>query len=519
MQKKVILIILDGWGIAPSREGSAILQAKTPFLDSLFQQYPHSQLVASGPAVGLPEGQMGNSEVGHMHIGAGRVIPQTLVTINSAIQSNRLGNHKGLLEALAYAKQNHKKVHLMGLLSNGGVHSHIDHLKALCTIAKKEALDALFIHAFTDGRDTAPYSAINFLEEITQHMEQTRGKLASIMGRYYAMDRDKRWERTQVAYDALVHGIGDKVVHWKEGVQHAYQEGISDEFLPPLLLCTNANHMPLATIGGGDVVLCFNFRPDRSQQITQMLTQGGMQVGNRPPISIQYLSMVPYQEGTNTIPTLFQKPILEDTLGEVLSKHGKKQVRIAETEKYAHVTYFFSGGKRDLFVEETRILCPSPQVVTYDRCPEMSISEITQQTEDALTNQQADFICVNFANPDMVGHTGILAATIQACEAVDKSLKRVVTKALKCGYTIFITADHGNADQMIHTDGKPHTAHTTNPVPFIYVNGSNEYSKLADGILTDIAPTILEVMNIAIPKAMTGRSLLYSLRPLQINFL
>jgi 2,3-bisphosphoglycerate-independent phosphoglycerate mutase len=505
MNKKLLLVILDGWGISDQVQYSAISQAKTPFINGLYQKFPHTTLEASGMAVGLPEGQMGNSEVGHMHIGGGRVIPQSLVRINQAIESGELAHNKTLTAAFEYAKKQHKAIHLMGLVSDGGIHSHLNHLKALCTIAKDHELKDVFIHAFTDGRDTDPHSGIYFLGELVKHAQHTTGRLASITGRYYSMDRDCRWERVQVAYDALVHGQGIKTKDWNSAVQQAYSQGITDEFIQPIVI-TNQADMPVARIQAGDVIICFNFRTDRSRQLTQVLTQAKRQIPGMNPLALYYLTLTVYDESFQGIHPIFDKQIIKNTLGEALSKHGKTQLRIAETEKYPHVTYFFSGGKEAPFLGEERILCASPSVSTYDQQPEMAAYEVTDQTIAALQKKSYDFLCINFANPDMVGHTGNWHATIKACEVVDACVERVVGTALANHYATLIVADHGNAEQMFNPSGNPYTAHTTNPVPCILVDHDYQGALYA-GNLTDIAPTILQCMGLPVPEEMTGRPL------------
>lgn len=506
MHRKLILLILDGWGLTDEVQYSAIAQARTSFIDMLYRKYPHSQLAAAGTAVGLPAGQMGNSEVGHMHLGAGRVTPQTLVRINQAIESSTLYHNPALLAALAYARERQKPLHFMGLVSDGGVHAHIDHLKTLCKIAKAQAVNQVFIHAFTDGRDAPPRSAIDFLSNLVAYTQQTTGQLASIMGRYYAMDRDKRWERTQIAYDALVYGKGYKSYDWRASIAQAYTQGITDEFLQPIILANEAGG-PLACIQPGDVVLCFNFRPDRSRQITRVLTQAATPTHNMHPLPLYYLTLSVYDEHFQEIHSLFDKLVLKDTLGEVLSQQGKQQLRIAETEKYPHVTYFFSGGREAPFPGEQRIVCPSPSVVTYDQKPEMAAWDITAQAIAVLEQKAIDFTCLNLANPDMVGHTGIWEATVQACEVVDQCVEKIVTAALKNDYITLLVADHGNAEQMLTQAGNPHTAHTTNLVPCILVDKQLN-RPLNHGKLADVAPTLLQCMGLSIPPAMDGKSLM-----------
>lgn len=505
MNKKVLLMILDGWGIASNKKVSAIDRAQTPFMDSLYPQYPNSRLEASALAVGLPEGQMGNSEVGHMNIGAGRVVYQDLVRINKAIDERELDNNPVLNKAFAYALKNNTDVHFIGLVSDGGVHSHIHHLKGLCTIACNKGIKNLFIHAFTDGRDTDPKSGLGFLSDLQRHLSKTTGKIASVVGRYYAMDRDKRWERVKLAYDLLVHGHGIAVSDPLKGVEQSYSEGVTDEFIKPIVV--EEHGKPLAVIKEGDVVLCFNFRTDRGRQITMALTQQDFHEQNMAALNLHYITLTNYDDTFKNVKIIFDKDNLDNTLGEVLAKHGKKQIRIAETEKYPHVTFFFSGGREEIFPGESRILCPSPKVATYDLKPEMSAHDIKDKIIPQLEKMEADFICLNFANPDMVGHTGVFEAAVKACETVDFCAGKVTEAALKNGYTTLIIADHGNADCMINDDGTPNTAHTTNPVPCILVD-STYRGKISNGKLGDLAPTILTLMGLPIPKEMTGHVLI-----------
>lgn len=506
MNKKVILMILDGWGIANNPEVSAIDKANTPFVDSLYGKYKHSKLEASGLAVGLPEGQMGNSEVGHMNIGAGRVVYQDLVKINLAVENNTLGNEKVLDDALNYAKSNSKKIHFIGLVSDGGVHSHINHLKGLCTLAHQKGLKDVFVHAFADGRDCDPKSGINHIKNLEAHMAQTTGQVASVIGRYYAMDRDKRWERVQLAYDLLVSGKGKQVTNVQQAILDSYEAGVTDEFIDPIVQ-VDSSGQPIATIEEGDVVLCFNFRTDRGREITQALTQQDFPENGMKKLNLKYLTMTNYDDTFNGVEVIFDKDNLKNTLGEILSKAGKKQIRIAETEKYPHVTFFFSGGQEAPFEGETRLLAPSPKVATYDLQPEMSAADIQNKIIPELEKEEASFICLNFANPDMVGHTGVFEAAVKACETVDTCAKNVVDVALKHGYSAIIIADHGNSDFMINDDGTPNTAHTTNLVPCILVD--SDYSgSLKDGKLGDLAPTILELIGVDQPAEMTGESLL-----------
>jgi 2,3-bisphosphoglycerate-independent phosphoglycerate mutase len=506
MNKKVMLMILDGWGIAKNEAVSAIDHAKTPYINSLYKKYPHSKLEASGLAVGLPAGQMGNSEVGHMNIGAGRVVYQDLVRVNKAVEEKELDTNPVLLDALEYAKKNNKSIHLIGLLSDGGVHSHIDHLKGLCTIAHNHKLKNVFIHAFMDGRDTDPKGGKGYLTDLKSHLTKTTGQIASVVGRYYAMDRDKRWERVKLAYDAMVHGTGEKTTDVIHSVEQSYEAGVTDEFIKPII-AFDENNKPLTTIQEGDVVLCFNFRTDRGREITMALTQQDFHEQNMYKLNLYYVTLTNYDDSFKGVKVIFDKDNLENTLGEIVSKANKKQIRIAETEKYPHVTFFFSGGREDVFPGESRLMCPSPKVATYDLQPEMSARDIRDKIIPELEKKSADFICLNFANPDMVGHTGVFEAAVKAVETVDQCNEAVTEVARKNGYAIIIIADHGNADKMINEDGTPNTAHTTNLVPCILVDDDYK-GKLKDGKLGDLAPTILTLMGVAIPKEMTGTVLI-----------
>ncbi len=506
MDKKVILMILDGWGIATNPEVSAIDKADTPFVDGLYDKYPHSKLEASGMAVGLPEGQMGNSEVGHMNIGAGRVVYQDLVKLNLAVEEKTLGDNETLMKGLKYAKDNGKKVHFIGLVSNGGVHSHINHLKGLCTLADEQGLTDVFVHAFTDGRDCDPKSGLGFIKELDEHMKASTGRIATITGRYYAMDRDKRWERVKLAYDAMVNGNGIKTADLHAGIEQSYVDGVTDEFIKPLIHTDSAG-VPVAKIGEGDVVLCFNFRTDRGRQITQALTQEDFPDQGMSKQELYYMTLTNYDDTFKGVHVIFDKENLTNTLGEVLARNGKKQIRIAETEKYPHVTFFFSGGRETEFKGEKRLLCPSPKVATYDLQPEMSANDIKNKILPELQASEVDFICLNFANPDMVGHTGVFEAAVKACETVDQCTEEVITTALENGYTAIIIADHGNSDIMINPDGSPNTAHTTNLVPCILVD--NDFNgPIKDGKLGDLAPTILKLIGVEAPADMTGNVLI-----------
>ena len=506
MDKKVLLMILDGWGIATNKAVSAVDQAETPFVDSLYEKYPNSKLEASGLAVGLPEGQMGNSEVGHMNIGAGRVVYQDLVRINKAIDEREIDSNSVLTAAFDYAAEQGRKVHLIGLLSDGGVHSHIKHLEGILSMARRRDVKNLFVHAFTDGRDTDPHSGVRFIRELQEHLLKSTGRLASVIGRYYAMDRDRRWERVRLAYDLLVHGKGERTSDVLAAVQQSYRNDITDEFIKPIVV-TGADGNPLATIQPHDVVICYNFRTDRGRQITEALTQWDFPDHGMRALPLYYITMTTYDETFRGIRTVFDKDNLNNTLGEILERNGRKQIRIAETEKYPHVTFFFSGGREQPFKGESRILCPSPKVPTYDLQPEMSANDIKDRIIPELDRKSADFICLNFANPDMVGHTGVFEAAVKACETVDYCAGKVTEAALRNGYATIIIADHGNADVMINPDGTPNTAHTTNLVPCILVD-QDFRGKVKNGKLGDLAPTILTLMGIPIPKEMTGHVLI-----------
>jgi len=504
MNKKVLLLILDGWGITQKPKASAIAHASTPFIDSLYKKYPNAQLRTDGLNVGLPEGQMGNSEVGHMNLGAGRIVYQDLVKVNLAIKNNTIAKEPVLQQAFNYAKKYDKKIHFLGLLSNGGVHSHIDHLKGLISAAHKENLDKVYVHAFTDGRDVDPHSGAGFISEIEKHLENTTGELATVIGRYYAMDRDKRWERVKEAYDLLHNGEGEKSSNILESIKKSYAEGVSDEFIKPIVNTKNGE--PIAKIEKDDVVIFFNFRTDRGRQLTQVLTQDNFEEFEMKQIPLYFVTLTNYDDSFNGIKVIYNKENLKNTLGEVLEKNNKTQIRIAETEKYPHVTFFFSGGREDNFIGESRILCPSPKVATYDLQPEMSAFNVRDKILPELNSKSADFICLNFANTDMVGHTGVFEAAIKACESVDICVKSVVETALENEYAIIILADHGNCEMMINPDGSPNTAHTTNPVPVILVDP--DISEINNGILGDISPTILHLMGIEKPKVMTQNSII-----------
>ncbi|CAM1348570.1 2,3-bisphosphoglycerate-independent phosphoglycerate mutase [Tenacibaculum insulae] len=505
MNKKVILMILDGWGITQDPKVSAIYNAKTPFINSLYDKFPHAQLRTDGEHVGLPEGQMGNSEVGHMNLGAGRIVYQNLAKINKAIDEGTLAQETELLNAFEYAKKNNKNVHFLGLVSNGGIHSHINHLKGLLSAADNYDLKNVFLHAFTDGRDCDPKSGKFFINDIEEHMQKTTGELASITGRYYAMDRDNRWKRVQLAYDALINGKGAFSSDASQSIQNNYNESVTDEFIKPIIM-VDENNQPKATIKEDDVVIFFNFRTDRGRELTEALNQKDFPELNMKKIPLYFVTMTNYDETFKNIKVIYNSNNIENTLGEVLETAGKTQIRIAETEKYPHVTFFFSGGREQEFNGEKRLLCPSPKVATYDLKPEMSAYEIRDAIVPELKEKAVDFVCLNFANGDMVGHTGVFEAAVKACETVDNCVKDVVTIALENDYTTILIADHGNCETMMNPDGTPHTAHTTNPVPMILID--KELKSIKNGVLGDIAPTILRLMNVAQPKEMTQNSLI-----------
>jgi 2,3-bisphosphoglycerate-independent phosphoglycerate mutase len=498
---KTALLILDGWGHGSNPKVSAIAQAKTPFIKSLYKNYPNSELVTYGEEVGLPEGQMGNSEVGHLNIGAGRVVYQELVRINKAAKDHSLHENEVLMQALDYAKKQKKSVHLIGLLSDGGVHSHINHLKALCDATQEQQLSDVHIHAFMDGRDTAPHGGVAYMKDLLQHIEDSPIELASMIGRYYAMDRDKRWERIQLAYDLLLHNKGSQFEDPIKALEASYAANITDEFIKP----TTFNK---AIIKEDDVVICFNFRTDRCRQISTALTQQDFPDFSMQSIPLHYVTMTRYDDTFKKVNVLFEKKNLTNTLGEVLANAGKSQVRIAETEKYPHVTFFFSGGREAPFEQEKRLIVASPKVATYDLQPEMSAEGITNSILEEVDKNQPDFICLNYANADMVGHTGVFEAAIKAAETVDACTERLVKNLLKHDYGIIIIADHGNSDFMINADGSPHTAHTTNPVPCFFVANEVEGLKIKDGKLADVAPTILQLMQIQTSEEMDGLRLL-----------
>ena len=507
MNKKAILIILDGWGHGPKPEASAIAQANTPFMDSLYKKYPNSELITFGEDVGLPEGQMGNSEVGHMNIGAGRVVYQELARINKSIREKDLHKNAVLIEAFEYARGNNKKVHLLGLVSDGGVHSHTRHLKALCDITQEYDLEKVFIHGFTDGRDTAPNGGKGFVKEVLDHIENQSVELATLVGRYYAMDRDKRWERVKLAYDVLVNGEGRHTKDALAAIEENYAAGVTDEFLKPIVLC-HEDGTPKAKIEEGDVVLFFNFRTDRPRELTQVLSQEDMPEFDMKKLALYYVTMTRYDETFKNIKVLFTKDDVTLPLGEVLANAGKTQTRIAETEKYPHVTFFFSGGSETSLKGEKRIMIPSPKVSTYDLKPEMSAYEITESIIEDIRANQPDFICLNYANTDMVGHTGVFEAGIKAAEVVDDCLQKLIPVCLDYNYNALVIADHGNSDYMINEDGSPNTAHTMSPVPCILISNEVKNEKIRDGRLADIAPTILDILGMKQPELMTGQTLI-----------
>ncbi len=501
--KKTALLILDGWGLGSVAEADAIAQAQTPFVDELHERFPHSTLITYGEQVGLPQGQMGNSEVGHLNIGAGRIVYQDLAKINKAIREETLDSNPVLRQAIDLAKSENKAVHLMGLLSDGGVHSHINHLKELCKILDNNGLKKVFIHAFTDGRDTDPLGGKTYLEDLSDFLQDSGAIIASVVGRYYAMDRDNRWERIKLAYDLLVNGVGEGVNNLSSALQKRYDAGETDEFIKPMYLA-NGLGQPTATIKDGDVLICFNFRTDRPRQISTVLTQQDLPESGMKKLDLHYVTMTRYDNSFEGLHVLFEKNQINNSLGEILAKENKSQVRIAETEKYPHVTYFFSGGIEKEFPGEKRLLIASPKVATYDLKPEMSALEITDAIVLEIEQNQPDFICLNFANADMVGHTGVFEAAMKAVETVDDCLKRLIPKLLEKDYDSIIIADHGNSDFMINADKTPNTAHTKNPVPCIYVSNDAEGKEIADGKLADIAPTLLHLMGLPIPDEMDG---------------
>lgn len=500
-----MLLILDGWGYGKQDNSDAAYAANTPFFDSLLKNYPNSKLEASGEAVGLPAGQMGNSEVGHMNLGAGRVVYQELGRINKAISDGSILTNQTLVDAFDYAKKNNKAVHFIGLVSDGGVHAHINHLKGLCDAANDHGLKNVFIHGFLDGRDTDPNSGLGFIKELDAHLKTSAGKIASLIGRYYAMDRDSRWERVKEAYDVMTKGVGLHTQDPLKAIEQSYADGITDEFVKPVVV-TGADNQPVAVIAPDDVVICFNYRTDRGREITAALTQNDYPEFEMHKLPLYYVTMTTYDENFEGVKVIFTKDDLTETLGEILEKNHKNQIRIAETEKYPHVTFFFSGGRELAFENEKRLMIPSPKVATYDLQPEMSAQGITDAITKELETGWADFICLNFANPDMVGHTGVFEAVVKAVETADRCAQEVVTKGLENGYSFLILADHGNSEYMVNNDGSVNTAHTTNLVPCILVG--TDYTTIADGKLGDVAPTILKLMGIEKPAIMTGNELI-----------
>jgi 2,3-bisphosphoglycerate-independent phosphoglycerate mutase len=496
---------MDGWGLGKVASADAIQNAKVPFVTSLYSKYPNTTLITCGEAVGLPEGQMGNSEVGHLNLGAGRIVYQELQRINVAIKDGSFATNATLLKAIRTAKENNRTLHLLGLVSDGGVHSHINHLKAILDVCKKEGLSNVAIHAFTDGRDTDPKSGLGFIRDLEEHTKKSVGKIATVSGRYFAMDRDKRWERVKLAYQALAQGIGEHATDAQKAIAHSYEHNITDEFIKPTVIAKEGEAPTY--IKDGDSVISFNFRTDRPREITQVLTQTDMPEFGMKKLSVHYTTMTEYDKTYSNVDVIFETDNLNNTLGEVMQRNKKKQIRIAETEKYPHVTFFFSGGREVPFEGEERILIPSPKVATYDLQPEMSAIEMTDAIVPQIENETADFICLNYANADMVGHTGVFAAAIKAVETVDACVNRLVTAALNHGYTVFLTADHGNADYMINEDGTPNTAHTMNPVP-LFIIDKEWKGTVKPGKLGDIAPTILTMMGLPVPPEMSGNVLI-----------
>lgn len=501
MAKKVLLVILDGYGLGDHKKDDAIFNTPTPYIDSLMEEWPVSKLQACGEDVGLPDGQMGNSEVGHLNIGAGRVVYQDLVKINRAIEDGSILANPEIVSAFSYAKDHNVPIHFMGLVSDGGVHSSLTHLYALCNIAKQYGLNNAFIHCFMDGRDTDPKSGARFLDELNRHCEGSPAKIASVIGRYYAMDRDKRWERIREAYNLLVHGIGEKTTNMVKAVEDSYAEGITDEFIKPIV---NENFD--GRIREGHVVIFFNYRNDRAKELTAVLTQHS-EDGMNPVPGLQYYCMTPYDASFKDVHIIFDKVDVTDTLAEYLSKNNMRQLHIAETEKYAHVTFFFNGGREENWPGEERILVPSPKVPTYDLKPEMSAHEVADKLVDQIDSEKFDFIVVNFANGDMVGHTGVYEAIRKAVATIDRCVEKVVKAAKRHGYSTIIIADHGNADHALNEDGSPNTAHSLNPVPFIYISG-HQGAKVEDGRLADVAPSILHILGLPQPAGMDGHNLI-----------
>ncbi|MDE7004982.1 MAG: 2,3-bisphosphoglycerate-independent phosphoglycerate mutase [Alistipes sp.] len=504
MANKVLLMILDGWGNGRHDKADVISTVHPDYISAMTEKYPHAQLRTDGENVGLPDGQMGNSEVGHLNIGAGRVVYQDLVKINRACRDNSIMENSEVVRAFEYAKQNGVGIHFMGLTSDGGVHSSLEHLFKLCDIAAEYKIDNTFVHCFMDGRDTDPRSGKGFIEQLEKHLAVSTGKIATVVGRYYAMDRDKRWERVKVAYDALVDGIGEHAADMAAAVQKSYDADVTDEFIKPIVR-VDADGKPVGTIRPNDVVIFFNYRNDRAKELTVVLTQEDMPEAGMHTLPLYYCCMTPYDAKFTGLHILFDKENVPDTIGEWVSKQGLKQLRIAETEKYAHVTFFLNGGREETFEGEERILVASPKVATYDLQPEMSAPEVADKLVAALDEQKFDFICLNFANGDMVGHTGVYDAIVKAVKAVDSCVEKVVEAARRNGYEVVQIADHGNADNAVNADGTPNTAHSLNPVPIVVV--SDRVKAVHDGILADVAPTVLELMGVAQPAGMTGKSL------------
>jgi 2,3-bisphosphoglycerate-independent phosphoglycerate mutase len=503
--KKVALIILDGWGIGDKSKSDAIYNANTPFFDNCLDKYPNSTLKTYGEHVGLPSGQMGNSEVGHLNIGAGRVVYQDFSKINNAVADNSIAQNQTILEAFNYAKEKNVAVHFMGLVSDGGIHSHQKHLYKLCELAKENKVDNVYVHAFTDGRDCDPKSGKNHIERLEKNLAKSTGELVSVIGRYYAMDRDNRWERVKLAYDLLLEGEGERSTDLVKSIGSSYENGLTDEFIKPIVR-VDQNNNPIGRITVNDVVICFNYRTDRCREITTVLTQEDMPNNGMKTIPLHYVTMTNYNKNFKDVHVIYDKDNLKNTLGEVLESNNKTQIRIAETEKYPHVTFFFSGGREAEFAGEKRLMAKSPNVATYDLQPEMSAEEVTQKIIHDIENDPTDFICLNFANTDMVGHTGIYTSITAAAEKVDSCLERIVNSGIENDYSFIIIADHGNADMAINPDGTPNTAHSVNPVPCILIDKDN--TKINDGNLADIAPTILQLLNINSPKEMTGNVLI-----------